>query len=331
MIWGLPFSSRRHAVHIGTASSTPCRPAVGITRNFHFESDSDSHQTEGLANPKFKPGTASKGSPHCFNWPVLPRLGTAASLYDVILTDEILPPPALIRAGLDALPSIIRSQRERASRRFIEFFTANIRNRNTRMAYARAVKQFFDWCDHRKLELEKIEPLSVAAYIEQLGAEASKPTVKQHLAAIRKLFDYLTTGGVLQSNPASSVRGPRYVVRRGKTPGSVSRRGAEADRLHRNHHLDRSARPGADRGHGLQFRAGGRRGNDASGRSFRAPKRLWLRLHEKGGKRHEVPCHPIPAFRATRILTSGLRMSPATRRRGFFAACTRGTSLWARR
>jgi site-specific recombinase XerD len=86
------------------------------------------------------------------------------------------------------------------------------------MAYARAVKQFFDWCERRKLELEEVQPLTVAAYIEQLGAEASKPTVKQHLAAIRKLFDYLTTGGILEVNQASSVRGPKYVVRRGKTP-----------------------------------------------------------------------------------------------------------------
>src|SRR5246127_5637976 len=93
----------------------------------------------------------------------------------ILLTDEIVPPPALVRAGLDTLPVIIRAQGERASRRFIEFFTASIRNRNTRMAYARAVKQFFDWCDDRRLRLEEIEPLSVAAYIEQLGAEASKP------------------------------------------------------------------------------------------------------------------------------------------------------------
>jgi integrase/recombinase XerD len=78
------------------------------------------------------------------------------------------------------------------------------------MAYARAVKQFFDWCDKRKLALEEIEPLTVAAYIEHLGAEASKPTVKQHLAAVRKLFDYLTTGGIMESNPASPVRGPKY-------------------------------------------------------------------------------------------------------------------------
>ena len=136
----------------------------------------------------------------------------------ILLTDEIKPPPALIRAGIEALPAIVRAQGERASRRFIEFFTASIRNRNTRMAYARAVKQFFDWCEEHRLELHEIEAVTVAAYIEQLGNQASKPTVKQHLAAIRQLFDYLTTGGILEVNPAASVRGPKYVVKRGKTP-----------------------------------------------------------------------------------------------------------------
>ena len=165
-------------------------------------------------------------------------------------TDEIVPPPALIRAGLETLPSIIRAQGERASRRFIEFFTANMRNRNTRIAYAHAVKKFFDWCESRRLELEEIEPLSVAAYIEQLGVQVSKPTVKQHLAAIRKLFDYLTTGRVLDSNPATSVRGPKYVARRGKTPVL----GHEARKLlgiNRDHHVDRPARSGADWSYGL--------------------------------------------------------------------------------
>src|SRR5260370_18881826 len=95
----------------------------------------------------------------------------------LILTDEIVPPPALIRADLDALPSIIRAQGERASRRFIEFFTANIRNRNTRMAYARAVKQFFDWCDEHRLELHEVEAVTVAAYIEQLATRLrSRPS-----------------------------------------------------------------------------------------------------------------------------------------------------------
>ena len=215
-----------------------------------------------------------------------------ASKQPIILTDEIVPPPALVRAGLDALPSIIRAQGERASRRFIEFFTANIRNRNTRMAYARAVKQFFDWCDKHKLELNDIEPLSVAAYIEQLGAEASKPTVKQHLAAIRKLFDYLTTGGILDSNPASSVRGPKYVVRRGKTPVLSAE---EARKLLDS--IETTTLIGIrDRALiGVMVYSFARVGAAVAmrvGDFFQHRKRLWLRLHEKGGKRHEVPCHP---------------------------------------
>jgi C-terminal domain on Strawberry notch homologue len=58
----------------------------------------------------------------------------------------------------------------------------------------------------------------VAAYVEALQATAARPTVKQHLAAIRMLFDWLVVGQVLAVNPAHAVRGPKYVVRRGKTP-----------------------------------------------------------------------------------------------------------------
>ncbi len=57
---------------------------------------------------------------------------------------------------------------ERTSRPFIEFFTASIRNPNTRTSYARAVKQFFDWCDARDLGLDDIEPIAISAYIELL-------------------------------------------------------------------------------------------------------------------------------------------------------------------
>src|SRR6516162_4332615 len=66
--------------------------------------------------------------------------------------------------------------------------------------------------------LTHIEPVHVAAYIETLQAGAAKPTVKQHLAAIRMLFDWLIIGQVLAVNPAHAVRGPKHVVRRGKTP-----------------------------------------------------------------------------------------------------------------
>src|SRR5690606_32711508 len=99
-----------------------------------------------------------------------------------------------------------------------EFFTANIRNRNTRTAYHRALVDFFAWCDDRGFELLDIEPIVVAAYVEYLGTIYSAPTVKQHLAAIRMCFDWLVVGQIIPMNPGSAVRGPTYVVKRGKTP-----------------------------------------------------------------------------------------------------------------
>jgi site-specific recombinase XerC len=88
---------------------------------------------------------------------------------------------------------------------------------NTREAYARAVGHFLAWCEGKgSRDLRAITPVVVAAYIEQLLV--SKPTVKQHLSAIRRCFDWLVTGGALEANPAASVRGPKYVIKKGKTP-----------------------------------------------------------------------------------------------------------------
>jgi integrase/recombinase XerD len=127
--------------------------------------------------------------------------------------------------GFAGVPVIISAAGERASFRFIEFFTANIRNPNTRVSYGRAVREFCAWCENRNLRLEDLNPVLVAGYVELLGQPVekngrgySKPSVKQHLAAIRMLFDYLVTGGILRMNPASSVRGPKYSIKVGKTP-----------------------------------------------------------------------------------------------------------------
>jgi site-specific recombinase XerD len=117
------------------------------------------------------------------------------------------------------LPVQIVAAGDHAARRFVEFFTANIRNANTRQSYARAVADFFRWCDRMGLhELGAVEPVHVAGYIEQLGTICSAPTVKQHLAAVRMLFDWLVVGQVVPINPASVVRGPSHVIKRGKTP-----------------------------------------------------------------------------------------------------------------
>src|SRR5205823_11471430 len=66
--------------------------------------------------------------------------------------------------------------------------------------------------------LELVQALHVAAYIEQLSQRHSAPSVKQHLAAIRMLFDWLILGQVIPMNPAAAVRGPKHVVKKGKTP-----------------------------------------------------------------------------------------------------------------
>ncbi len=193
------------------------------------------------------------------------------------------------RAGLDKLPSTILRAGPNASRRFIEFFTANIRNRNTRGAYAQAVRQFFDWIEARHLKLDQIQPVVIAAYIEH--HPGSVPTVKQHLAAIRMLFDWLVIGQIVPMNPASSVRGPKYVVKRGKTPVLTA---GEARTL-----LDSIK---ADSIVGLRDRAliglmcyTFARVSATVGMNvedyYQNGKRWWIRLHEKGGKLHDVPAH----------------------------------------
>jgi site-specific recombinase XerD len=93
------------------------------------------------------------------------------------------------------LPALISRAGERAAWRFLEFLTVNIRNKNTRMAYARAAAAFLRWCEGQGIsELGRLQPVHVAAYIERLQGERSAPTVKQHLACIRMLFDWLVIG-----------------------------------------------------------------------------------------------------------------------------------------
>jgi hypothetical protein len=121
-------------------------------------------------------------------------------------------------AAAAAVPALYAPTAQ-AAKRFIEYFAAHIRNPNTRRAYFHAVLEFSRWCEAQNFtEIVDIEPLHVAAYIEQLGQRLAKPSVKQHLAAIRMLFDWLVVGQVVATNPAAPVRGPKYTVRKGKTP-----------------------------------------------------------------------------------------------------------------
>lgn len=188
---------------------------------------------------------------------------------------------------------LIAEAGEQASWRFLEFFTVNIRNKNTRAAYTQAADSFLRWCEERGLRrIEDVQPVHVAGYyIEELSRVRKAPTVKQHLACIRMLFNWLVTGQVIATNPAHAVRGPRHSVIKGATTVMSSQ--------------DASAFLGSiDTSHlvGLQDRAmiavmvyAFARVSAVVGLKvedyFPLKKRCWLRLHEKGGKVNEMGCH----------------------------------------
>ena len=198
----------------------------------------------------------------------------------------------LVSLSRSTLPVLVAAASEQTRTRFLEFFAAQIRNPHTRRAYARAVGEFLSWCESVGVtSLPDVQPLHVASWIELQGREVSAPSVKQQLAAIRHLFDWLVIGQVVPANPAASVRGPRHVVRVGKTPVLEP---AEARSL-----LDSidATTPAGLRDRALislmvySFaRIGAAVGMKVED-VFTQNRRLWVRLHEKGGKDHAMPCH----------------------------------------
>ena len=133
------------------------------------------------------------------------------ALVPVVARREIARPGA----AAVALPEVIVDVGPAAVERFLEFFAAAIANDRTCAAYGRAAGRFLAWCATRGLGLRATAPLHVAAYIRTHPGSA--PTVKQHLAAIRALCDWLVVHQVLPVNPAASVRGPRHVVTKSAT------------------------------------------------------------------------------------------------------------------
>jgi integrase len=161
------------------------------------------------------------------------------------------------------------------------------------------------YCQHSGLTLPGIEPVHVAAYIEQLTRSKAAPTVKQHLAAIGMLFDWLTSGGILPFNPAASVRGPKYSVKRGKTPVLTAKEARDLLDSIAIYEIDEQTKqPDPTRPIliGLRDRAliavmvySFDRVSAAIGMQvadyYVEGRKAWFRLYEKGGKRHEVPAH----------------------------------------
>ena len=157
----------------------------------------------------------------------------------------------------------------------------------------------------------------VSAYVEFLGRSYRAPTVKQHLAAIRMLFDWLIVGQIFAGpNPAAAVRGPKHVVKKGKT--SVLD-GDEAKKLLDS--IDVSTIVGLrDRALIALLVYTFARVSAALKMNvedyYPQGKRWWVRLHEKGGKQHEMPGAP-PARKLYRCLCHGLGTARTRPRRCF--------------
>jgi site-specific recombinase XerD len=206
-------------------------------------------------------------------------------------TDAVATPATVERPSATALPALITAEGPKASERFFTFFTDTIRNRNTRAAYYRNARRFFDWAAARGLALRDIKSFHVSAFVEELGQTHSAPSVKQNLATIRMLFDWLITGQVVEQNPAHAVRGPKYVVKKGKTPVLT-----EDEARHLLASIDASDIIGLrDRALIAVCLYSFARIEAALGMDvadyFPQGKRWWFRLHEKGGKHHDMPAH----------------------------------------
>jgi site-specific recombinase XerD len=120
--------------------------------------------------------------------------------------------------GTETIPSIVAASGDQAAQRFTGFFSAALLNANTRMAYHRATGNFFGWLARRGIaRLADIEPAHIVSYVDALHESMAIATVKQNLAALRKLFDWLVEGQIVAANPVAAVRRPKHVVKQGKT------------------------------------------------------------------------------------------------------------------
>ncbi len=208
--------------------------------------------------------------------------------------------------------------------RFVEFFTSAIRNPHTRRAYARAAGEFFTWCSEAGVSsISTVQPLHVASWVELQTRTHAAPTVKQSLAAIRHLFDWLVTGEVVPHNPAATVRGPSHSTKQGKTPVLDA---TEARQLLDS--IDVSTPIGLrDRALiALMVFSFARVGAALAMRVddvYVQQHRLWVRLHEKRGKVHAMPCHhTLEAYLRAYLEGTGLAAEP---KGPLFRTIARGT------
>lgn len=220
----------------------------------------------------------------------------------------------IVHNTLSSWPPAIAEAPERVQYTLLEFFVARLRNSHTRRAYRIAIEAFLGFSASMEggRRLETITSLHVATWVEIMGRDGlTPPTIKQRLAAVRMFFRTLVERQILASDPTATVRGPAYVVRKGKTPILT---GDETRQLMDSIPLttlmgkrDRALIATMSYSFGRISAVLGLRTCDA----FRQSRRLWLRFQEKGGRVLDVPCHhELEDILADWIDAAGLAETP---------------------
>jgi integrase/recombinase XerD len=195
----------------------------------------------------------------------------------------------VVFTSADLISGSSESKRAKVSETLLNVLEGRVRNSNTRKAYKAAWRSFFEFCSEYKLELDRVKPYHFGLWLKR--HTGSVATQRQHLAAVRLLFDHLLEKGVVDINPAARAKPPRLERESAHTPvfeQNEIKAFLEAIKL--DSLIDKRDKALCSvllYGWARVSAVVTLRVEDY----YERKGERWLRLHEKRGKIHEVPVH----------------------------------------
>src|SRR5208282_2163087 len=206
------------------------------------------------------------------------------------------------------LPGTSESKRVKTAETLLNILEGRIRNKSTRSAYKTAWRSFFEFCSEYKLELDRVKPYHFGLWLKR--HTGSVATHRQHLAAVRLLFDHLLEKGVVDTNPAARAKPPR-LERESAPVFEQNEIKTFLEAIKGDSLIDKR-----DKALFAVLLYGWARVSAVVALKVehyheRKGER-WLRLHEKRGKIHEVPVHSKAREAIDQwLLASGLGTNPS--------------------
>ena len=195
----------------------------------------------------------------------------------------------VVFTAADLISASSESKRAKVSETLLNILEGRVRNSNTRKAYKAAWRSFFAFCSEYKLELDRAKPYHVGMWLKR--HPGSVATQRQHLAAVRLIFDHLLEKGVADINPAARAKAPRLERESAHTPiFEQNEIKTFLDAIKVDSLIDKR-----DKALFSTLAYSWARVSAAVGLKvedyYERNGERWLRLHEKRGKIHEVPVH----------------------------------------